>query len=235
MTTPHINAPRDAFAATCLLPGDPLRAKFIAETFLEEVTCVTSVRNMLGFTGHFKGHPISVMGTGMGMPSCVLYSTELMEFYGVQRLVRVGSCGAIEPTLQLNDIVIAHAASTDSNMNRKHFAGMDYSAAASPRLLQRVLNYVDEQKINVAVGQIFSTDNFYSAPAEQLKLLQAMGVIAVEMEAAGLYAAAAKYKAQALTVLTVSDSLVTDAHLDAAAREAGFSQMIELTLNALVS
>ncbi|MGQ4277663.1 purine-nucleoside phosphorylase [Pseudidiomarina sp. E22-M8] len=235
MATPHINAADDAFAATCLLPGDPLRAKFIAENYLEAVTCVTSLRNMLGFTGYYKGHPISVMGTGMGMPSCVLYSTELMKFYGVQRLVRVGSCGAIDATLRLNDIIIAHCASTDSNMNRKCFTGMDYSAAASPRLLQKLLNYVDREEVDVAVGQVFSTDSFYNFPAEQLQVLQDMGIVAVEMEAAGLYAAAAKYKAQALTVLTVSDSLLTDEHLAAADREAGFSNMIGLTLEALVT
>lgn len=235
MATPHINAPKDAFAATCLLPGDPLRAKFIAENFFDDAVCVNAVRNMLGYTGSYKGQPMSVMGTGMGMPSCVLYSTELMEHYGVQRLVRVGSCGAIQAALKLKDIVLAHCASTDSSMNRLRFAGMDYSSAASPRLLQKVLNHVDDKKIPVAVGQVFSTDNFYGAPDHQLALLQEVGILAVEMEAAGLYAAAARFKAQALTVLTVSDNLVTNTQLDSKEREAGFSMMIELTLNALVS
>ncbi|MDN7125681.1 purine-nucleoside phosphorylase [Pseudidiomarina terrestris] len=234
MTTPHISAPSDAFAATCLLPGDPLRAKFIAETFLEDVTCVTSVRNMLGFTGHYKGQPISVMGTGMGMPSCVLYSTELMESFGVKRLVRVGSCGAIHESLKLNDVIVAHSASTDSNMNRRQFAGMDYSSAASPRLLQKLLNYVDTQALPVAVGSVFSTDHFYGSAPEQLKTLQQMGILAVEMESAGLYAAAARHRAQALTVLTVSDNLIHQTQLTPQEREAGFSTMIEITLNALV-
>ncbi|WP_258241200.1 purine-nucleoside phosphorylase [Pseudidiomarina homiensis] len=233
MPTPHINAAPDAFAPTCLLPGDPLRAKFIAETYLNDVTCVTDVRNMLGFTGTYQGERISVMGSGMGMPSCAIYATELVRHYGVKRIIRVGSCGAIQPEVQLNDVIIANNASTDSNMNRQRFGEFDFAACATPRLAHQFLKYADAAKQTVAIGHVFSTDSFYDAPDSRLEQLQRMGVLAVEMEAAGLYAIAAQYKVQALCVLTVSDHILSVQQLTSAERQSGFAKMLEFTLNAL--
>lgn len=233
MSTPHINAAANDFATTCLLPGDPLRAKFIADRFLQNVTCVTNVRNMMGYTGTYKGQPLSVMGTGMGMPSCAIYATELARDFGVQRLIRVGSCGAIQKHLRLNEVLVASSASTDSAMNRVQFGGLDFAACASPRLLSQFLNFFTDEKIEISVGQVFSTDSFYDAPEQRLVLLQQMGVLAVEMEAAALYGVAARYNAEALTMLTVSDHLLTGEKLSSDARQSSFARMIELTLSAL--
>lgn len=233
MSTPHINAAQDAFAPTCLLPGDPLRAKFITEQFLDNATCVTSVRNMLGYTGSYRGKPISVMGTGMGMPSCAIYATELIRDYGVQRLIRVGSCGAVQAHLKLNDVLLAHNASTDSAFNRVQFGGLDFAACASPYLVTRFLNYCEQAQIELIAGQVFSTDSFYGGPPERLALLQEMGVLAVEMEAAALYGVAARYGVQALTLLTVSDHIIKGEHLSSDDRQTSFAKMIELTLAAL--
>ncbi|RUO57320.1 purine-nucleoside phosphorylase [Pseudidiomarina insulisalsae] len=233
MATPHISASEGQFAATCLLPGDPLRAKYIAETFLTDVECVTAVRNMLGYTGYFQGQRISVMGSGMGMPSCAIYATELVRYYGVQRLVRVGSCGAVQKELKLNDVLVANSASTDSNMNKVRFGGFDFAACASPRLVQSVLNFADQRRKALAVGQVFSTDSFYDSPHDQVERLQRMGVLAVEMEAAALYGIAASYQVQALTMLTVSDHLLTGEQLPSEARQNGFTEMVEFTLSAL--
>jgi purine-nucleoside phosphorylase len=233
MPTPHINAAAGAFAKTCLLPGDPLRAKFIAENYLENAECITDVRNMLGFTGTYNGQPISVMGTGMGMPSCAIYATELVQHYGVQRLVRVGSCGATQAEVQLNDVIVANNASTDSNMNRQRFGDFDFAACATPRLLQQFLNYADNAKQTLAVGHVFSTDSFYDFPPQRLQQLQRMGVLAVEMEAAALYGVAAQYKVQALSVLTVSDHLLSEQRLSSAERQSGFQTMLQFTLAAL--
>ncbi len=233
MTTPHINATADAFAPTCLLPGDPLRAKYIAETYLEGAECVTDVRNMLGYTGTYQGERISVMGSGMGMPSCAIYATELVRYYGVKRLIRVGSCGAVQPEVNLNDVILANSASTDSNMNRQRFGEVDFAACATPRLVHQFLSVADRDQHGVAVGQVFSTDSFYDNQASRIEQLQRIGVLAVEMEAAALYAIAAQYKVQALTVLTVSDHLLSEQKLSSDARQKGFDEMISLTLKVL--
>lgn len=235
MPTPHINAQPDAFAPTCLLPGDPLRAKFIAETYLENPQCVTDVRNMLGYTGTYMGERISVMGSGMGMPSCAIYATELVRHYGVQRIVRVGSCGAIQPEVNLKDVIIANSASTDSNMNRQRFGDFDFAACATPRLALQFLQHADVTKQAVAIGHVFSTDSFYDVPETRLEQLQRMGVLAVEMEAAALYAIAAQYKIQALSVLTVSDHILSGQQLPSAERQNGFAEMLQFTLDALSS
>lgn len=232
VSTPHINATTDAFAPTCLLPGDPLRAKFIAETYLDDAECVTDVRNMLGYTGTYKGDRISVMGSGMGMPSCAIYATELVRNYGVKRLIRIGSCGAVQPEVKLNDVILANSASTDSNMNRQRFGGLDFAACATPRLVQQFLNTADANQQDIAVGQVFSTDSFYDSPASRIEQLQHMGVLAVEMEAAALYAIAAQYKVQAACLLTVSDHLLTQESLPSSARQTSFNEMVELTLSA---
>lgn len=233
MSTPHINAKLGDFAETCLFPGDPLRAKFIAEQYLEGAECVTNVRNMLGYTGNYKGQRISVMGSGMGMPSCAIYATELLQHYQVKRLVRVGSCGVIDERLDLNDVIIAHAAATDSSFNRQQFAGLDFPAVADPRLLQQFLNYADKSRSSVALGLIFSTDNFYGGDTTLWPLFRKFGVLGFDMEAAALYSVAAQFNAQALTVLSVSDNLLSGTKLSAADRQSGFATMIEFALNAL--
>ena len=233
MSTPHINAAADAFAPTVLLPGDPLRAKHIAERFFDDPVLVTSVRNMYGYTGSYRGQRISVMGSGMGIPSSSIYATELIRHYGVQRIVRVGTCGAVHDGLQLGDLVLALSASTDSNVNRMRFAGMDFGAGASYPLLRAVADQAQHADVPMHIGNVFSTDLFYSPNKSITDTLAAIGVLAVEMEAAGLYGLAAEHGAQALAVLTVSDHLRHDAHMDAAQRQTGVDAMTELTLDAL--
>lgn len=233
MSTPHIDAADDAFAPTVLLPGDPLRAQHIAERFFSNPVRVNTVRNMYGYTGSYRGQRISVMGTGMGIPSCSIYATELIRHYGVQRIVRVGTCGAVHDDLQLGDLVLALSASTDSNVNRLRFAGMDFGAGASYPLLRAVADRAQSAGVPLRIGNVFSTDLFYSPNKGTADTLAAMGVLAVEMEAAGLYGLAAEFGAQALAVLTVSDHLRHDAHMDAAQRQTGVDAMTELTLDAL--
>lgn len=233
MSTPHINAAADAFAETVLFPGDPLRAQHIAERFLTDPVQVTSVRNMYGYTGSYRGQRISVMGSGMGIPSSSIYATELIRHYGVKRIVRVGTCGAVHDDLDLGDLVLALSASTDSNVNRMRFAGMDFGAGASYPLLRAVADRAHSGGVQVHIGNVFSTDLFYSPNRGITDTLAAMGVLAVEMEAAGLYGLAAEFGAQALAVLTVSDHLRHDQHMDAAQRQNGVDTMIELTLDAL--
>lgn len=233
MSTPHINAAADAFASTVLLPGDPLRAQHIAERFFSNPVQVNTVRGMYGYTGSYRGQRISVMGSGMGIPSSSIYATELIRHYGVQRIVRVGTCGAVHDDLQLGDLVLALSASTDSNVNRLRFAGMDFGAGASYPLLRAVADRAHSAGVPLHIGNVFSTDLFYSPNKGTTDTLAAMGVLAVEMEAAGLYGLAAEHGAQALTVLTVSDHLRHDAHMDAAQRQTGVDAMTELTLDAL--
>jgi len=233
MSTPHINASAEAFAPLCLLPGDPLRAQFIAENFFENPVCVTSVRNMLGFTGTYQGKPVSVMGTGMGIPSCSIYATELIRHYDVKTLVRVGSCGAVLPEVKLHDIILAQGACTDSNTNRQRFGGHDFAAIADFKLLQQVASSVQQQGVQVHIGNVFSADLFYQANPGLTALLQQYGILGVEMEAAGLYAIAAEHGVAALTVLTVSDHITRGETIDAHERQTGFSHMVKLTLDAL--
>ncbi len=233
MSTPHISAARGDFAEICLFPGDPLRARYIAETFFDQPRQVTAIRNMLGYTGTYRNQPVSVMGSGMGIPSCSLYATELIRDFGVRKLVRVGTCGAVAGHVQLRDIIIAQAASTDSSFNRSKFSGFDLAAISDFGLLQQVMAEAARRERAVHVGNIFSTDRFYNEP-ELTVLLQRFGILGIEMEAAGLFAVAAEYGAKALAVLSVADHLLEDTHLDAATRETGFNDMIELTLNGLI-
>ena len=162
MATPHINAEDGAFAETILLPGDPLRAKYIAETFMDDVKQVTDVRNMFGFTGAYKGKPVSVMGTGMGIPSCSIYATELITEYGVKNLIRVGSCGSVSTEIKLLDVIIGMGASTDSKVNRIRFNGHDFAAIASYDLLRKAVDAAKARGVDARVGNIFSADLFYS-------------------------------------------------------------------------
>lgn len=233
MPTPHIEAQPGAFAGTVLMPGDPLRAKMLADTYLTDVVQVNGVRNMLGYTGFYQGQRLSVMGSGMGIPSLSIYAHELFSQYDVQRIVRVGSCGAFQPFLQLGDIVVGMGASTDSAVNRKRLAGFDFAAIADYRLLEKVVRQADAQGLAIHVGNVFSADLFYEPEPALFERLQKMGLLAVEMEAAGLYGVAAELGKQALTVLTVSDHLLTGEKLSAQQRQEDFHAMLRLTLDAL--
>jgi purine-nucleoside phosphorylase len=233
MPTPHLSAPEGAFADTVLMPGDPLRARYIAERFLDDAELVTSVRSMEGWTGTFAGRRISVQGSGMGVPSLSIYATELAQHYGVQRIVRVGSCGALVPDLALGDIVVAIGAGTDSNVNRLRLHGRDLPAVADFGLLRLVVERAEASGDPVRVGTVFTSDLFYEPNPEVFDLLRRYGFLAVEMEAAGLYGAATEHHFAALTVCTVSDQLVTGEHLTPEARRSGFDRMITLTLHAL--
>lgn len=235
MTTPHIQAKPGQFSKTCLLPGDPLRAKFIAERYLDKPILINETRNMLAYTGFYQGVQISVMGSGMGIPSCMLYAEELFREFNVKRLIRVGSCGSTDPHVALNDVVLAAGASTDSNVNRQQFAGYDFSAIASYRLLSEAVHCADRTGLNIHVGNVFSTDSFYHPNRTLIKTLNRMHILAIEMEAAGLYAVASRYRAEALAILTVSDDLLTQQHLSSEQRERSFNQMITVALETAIS
>jgi len=229
--TPHISATsKDLIAETILLPGDPLRAKFIADNFLEDVIQFNAVRNMLGFTGTYKGKRISVMGTGMGMPSIGIYSYELINFYGVKKLIRVGSCGALQPYLKLYDIIIGMSASTNSNYLHQYNLPGTFAPTASFELLEKAVKVARELGVRYHVGNILSSDTFYDDDSEAWKRWAKMGVLAVEMEAAALYANAARAGANALTILTVSDSLVTHEETTAEERQTAFTNMMKIAL-----
>lgn len=234
MATPHISAEADDFAPSVLLPGDPLRAKYIAETFLDEVREVNAVRNMLGFTGSYRGVPVSAMGTGMGIPSASIYATELVTQYGVERLVRVGSCGALQPDLALRDVILAIGAGTDSGVNRVRYGGFDFPATADFGLLVAAHQAAEESGIPVRVGNVHSADLFYNPEAGAFERMQGMGVLAVEMEAAGLYGVAAEKKARALTILTVSDHILKGTETTSDERETTFDDMVRIALDAIV-
>lgn len=234
MSTPHIEAAAGAFADTVLLPGDPTRARHIAETYLEQPRLVTQVRNMLGYSGSYRGRAISVMGSGMGIPSCSIYATELVRHYGVKRLIRVGSCGTTSPQLQLGDIVLAMGACTDSRVNRMRFGGYDFAAIASYPLLRLVADTAAARALPVAIGNIFSSDLFYHPDADLSDRLDQLGILGIEMEAAGLYGLAAQLGVEALAVLTVSDHLRTEAAMSPEQRATGLDTMIRLVLDSLV-
>jgi len=226
----HIGAKQGQIAPTILLPGDPLRAKHIAETMLEDVILFNEVRGMLGYTGHYGDKRISVMGSGMGMPTLSIYGNELVTEYRVKTLIRVGTCGAFQPDLKIGDIVLAMTASTDSQMNKLRFNGMDYAPAASFDLLLKAYQVAQERGIDVRVGGILAGDTFYHDDPNWWKIWAEYGALVVEMESNALYTLAAKFKADALSILTVSDSLVTGEEASAQQREQGFTQMAEIAL-----
>ncbi|MCT6925926.1 purine-nucleoside phosphorylase [Metasolibacillus sp.] len=229
----HINAKQGEIADIVLLPGDPLRAKYIAETFLEDVTCYNEVRNMFGFTGTYKGKRISVQGTGMGVPSISIYVNELMAEYGVQKLIRVGTCGAIQQDVKVRDVILAQAATTDSKMNEIIFNGIDYAPIANFDLLLNAYNAGKEAGLSLKVGNVMTADMFYSEENQNEKLAR-YGVLAVEMEAAALYTLAAKYGRQALAILTVSDHILTGEVTSAEERQLTFNDMIVVALEAAI-
>lgn len=233
MSTPHIESRPGAFAPTVLLPGDPLRAEHIATRLLEGAERVNAVRNMFGFTGRWRGHPVSVMGTGMGIPSCSIYATELVRHFGVRRLIRLGTCGAVHSDLDLGDVVVALGASTDSGVNRTRFAGMDLAATASWSLLHPVATVLMRSGTPIHVGNVFSADLFYDPRPNLLEHLASMNILAVEMEAAGLYGLAAEHRVEALAVLVVSDHLRRNERMSSEERQRGSDTLAASILDAL--
>lgn len=234
MSTPHLSAKSGEYAPTVLMPGDPLRARYIAESFLDDAVEVTAVRSMLGFTGTYNGVPISVQGSGMGIPSMQIYATELAKDYGVERIVRVGSCGALQDDIELRDIVVALAAGTDSTVNRTRFGGRDFPATADWSLLKAVVDTAETREHRTHVGTVFTSDFFYEPEgSDTFAMLERYGVLAVEMEAAGLYGVAAEYGIAALTVATVSDQLKRNEAMSAEDRQTSFDDMMRLVLDAV--
>lgn len=233
MPTPHISASKGDFAPSILLPGDPLRARHIAENFLDDVRQVNEVRNMLGYTGSYQGVPVSVMGTGMGIPSASIYATELVNEYDVERLIRVGSCGAVTEEVEVRDVILAIGACTDSLVNRTRYGGLDFAAVADFWLLRAAAEAAESKGIEVKVGNIHSADLFYNPDPEAFDRMEAMGVLAVEMEAAGLYGVAAELGARALTICTVSDHVRTGEATSSEEREKTFGEMVEIALEAV--
>ncbi len=236
MPTPHLETPAGGFAETVLLPGDPLRAKFIAETFLDNIQQVNGVRNMLGFTGSYQGSPISVMGSGMGIPSISIYAKELISDYGVKNLIRVGSCGAVSPEVKVRDVLIGMGACTDSGVNRARFGGYDYAATANYELLAAHVNAARDLGVEVKVGNLFSADLFYTPLPEMFDRMEKMGVLGVEMEAAGLYGVCAEFGAEfgarGMTICTVSDHIRTGESTSSEEREKSFTEMMKIALEA---
>ncbi|HEU4321433.1 MAG TPA: purine-nucleoside phosphorylase [Acidimicrobiia bacterium] len=231
--TPHISAAADGFAQSILLPGDPLRAKHIADNFLDDVVQVNEVRNMLGYTGSYDGIPVSVMGTGMGIPSASIYTTELINEYGVERLIRVGSCGGVTDKVDIRDVILAIGACTDSGVNRVRYGGLDFAAVADYWLLKAAEQAAAAKGIAVKVGNVHSADLFYNPDPDAFTRMEAMGVLAVEMEAAGLYGVAAEHGGRALTICTVSDHIKTGEWTTSEERQTTFDEMVEIALEAI--
>lgn len=231
MGTPHNSANVGDISDKILLPGDPMRAKYIAENFLEDISCYNEVRGMYGYTGYYKGKRVSVQGTGMGMPSMHIYASELMDVYGVKRLIRVGTCGSLREDVKLKDVVIAIGSTTDSNMNRDRFGSISFAPTADFFLLKNAYEESQKQGISAIVSNIFTSDKFYDDNgAQKNSLAAAYGIAAVDMETCELYTLAAKYHAQALTMLTVSDHLVTGERCTTEERQTSFQDMIKVAL-----
>ena len=227
----HINAKPGQIAETVLLPGDPLRAKWIADTFLDDIICYNEVRGMFGFTGFYKGKKVSVQGTGMGIPSTLIYCKELITEYGVKNLIRVGSAGSYQKELKIRDIIIAIAASTTSGINSQRFMGASYAPTVNFDLLKKALKESDNLGIPIKAGNVLSSDEFYTDDFNDYKHWAEYGVLCVEMETSGLYTIAAKYNVKALSILTISDCLVTRERTSAKEREMTFSDMTKIALS----
>ena len=235
MATPHIGANKGDIAETILLPGDPLRAKYIAETFLEDVVQYNNVRGMLGFTGTYKGKRVSVQGTGMGVPSIGIYTHELINEYGVKNLIRIGTAGSIQENIKIRDVVIAMSASTDSAINKLRFNGADYAPTASSELFLKAHEIGVKKGLSMKAGNVLTSDTFYGDDPESWKKWAKFGVLCVEMETAQLYTTAAKFGVNALTLLTISDSLVTGEVTSAEERQTTFNDMIEVALESALN
>jgi purine-nucleoside phosphorylase len=227
----HIEVKKGNIAPTVLLPGDPLRAQYIAEHFLENCVCYNEVRCMYGYTGTYKGKLVSVQGTGMGIPSISIYVEELLRDYACKSLIRVGSCGTIQEGIRLRDIILAHGASTDSNFNNITFSGGDYAPTASFELLKSAYDYAEANKIPVKVGNVMTSDFFYNEDRNFYKIWKKYGILAYEMETAALYTISARYGAQALSILTVSDHILTGEAMTPDERERTLATMCEIALS----
>jgi len=226
----HLSAKLGDVAGTVLLPGDPLRAKFIAENMLENAVCYSETRGMYGFTGTYQGKRVSVQGTGMGIPSISIYVHELIAEYEVNNLIRIGTCGAYQPDFGLGDVLLAMSASTDSGVNKLRFKGMDFAPTASFSLLKQAYDVAQQKGINVRVGSILTSDTFYHGDPTHRQLWIEYGILAVEMEAAALYTIAARFDVNALAILTVSDASAKGERATAEEREKSFTQMVEIAL-----
>jgi len=226
----HIEAKKGEIAQTILLPGDPLRAKFVAENFLNESNCYNKVRGMLGYTGFYHDKKISVQGTGMGIPSMAIYATELIREYNVKNLIRIGSCGSIQKDINLRDIVLAMSSSTDSSFNKIRFTEIEYAPTANFDLLKKAYDLAKEMNTGVHVGSIVSSDSFYSENTDNWKNWAKYGILAVEMETTALYTLAAKYGVKALSILTVSNMIDSGEETTAEEREKTFTDMIKLAI-----
>jgi len=235
MGTKHMNASPGDFAETVLMPGDPLRAQYIADTYLENVRRVNDVRNMWGFTGTYQGEAVSVMAHGMGIPSASIYCTELITEYGVRRVIRVGSCGTSHPDVKLRDIVIGMGASTDSGVNRMRFGGYDLAALASFDLVARAVAAARRHGVRYHVGNLFSADLFYTPDPDMFETMAKFNVYGIEMEAAGIYPIAAENDAEALAICTVSDDIRRGEALSAEERQSTFDEMIVVALETVVA
>jgi len=235
MATKHMNAAPGDFAETVLMPGDPLRAQYISDTYLEKVRRVTDVRNMWGFTGEYKGHPISVMAHGMGIPSVSIYCTELITEYKVKCIIRVGSCGTTHPDVKLRDVIIAMGASTDSNCNRMRFGGYDLAALASFDLVSKAVAAAKSQNVQYHVGNIFSADLFYTPAPDMFATMAKYNIYGVEMEAAGIFSIAAENNVEALAICTVSDDITSGTELSSDERATTFDEMILVALETAIA
>ncbi|PID63822.1 MAG: purine-nucleoside phosphorylase [Gammaproteobacteria bacterium] len=234
MATPHINAERGDFADVVLMPGDPLRAKYIADTYLDEAKQVCDVRNMFGFTGTYQGRRISVMGHGMGIPSCSIYAKELITDFGVEKMIRVGSCGAVREDIKVRDVVIGMGACTDSGVNRARFGGYDFAAIADFDMTQALVQAAKNRNIAPHVGNVFSADLFYSPDTSMFDIMAKYGIVGVEMEAAGIYGVAAEFGAKAATICTVSDHIVTGEQTTSEERQSTFDDMMLIALDSVL-
>ena len=233
--TIHIGAQPGEIADTVLMPGDPLRAQYIAETFLDDARRVSDVRNMWGFTGAYKGRPVSVMAHGMGIPSASIYTHELITEYGVKRVMRVGSCGTTHPDVKLRDVIIAMGASTDSGVNRMRFGGYDLAALASFDLVEKAVAAARAAGVSFHVGNIFSADLFYTPDTDMFETMAKYNVFGIEMEAAGIFPIAAENGAEALAICTVSDDIPNGKHLSAEERATTFDEMINVALETAIA
>ena len=230
MATKHMNAAPGDFAPTVLMPGDPLRAQYIADNFIDGARRVTDVRNMWGYTGEYKGMPVSIMGHGMGIPSVSIYCTELITEYDVRTVIRVGSCGTTHPKVKLRDVLIAMGASTDSGVNRMRFGGYDLAALASFRLVQNAVRAAEASDVSYHVGNIFSADLFYTPDTGMFETMAKYDVLGIEMEAAGIFPIAAEHGAEALAICTVSDDIRSGEALSVEERQTTFDEMITVAL-----
>ena len=232
--TPHIEAAKGEFAETVLMPGDPLRAKSLAENYLQDVRLVNSVRNMLAFTGTYQGRSVSIMGSGMGMTSISIYAHELFDYYDVKQIIRVGTCGGLMADMKIGDLVMASAASTDSAMNRQRFGGWDFAASADFGLLQRVSDEAAKRGLKIKTGNVFASDWLYHPDKDFIEKVQKMGVLALDMQSAALYALAHQHGKRALTILSVSDVIPTGEQASHETRQNAFGKAIEVVLAAVL-